>query len=603
MFISGPRASSLGTEQGTTSCMLLAGQGGDHLTSSMIYHSSTVTCFHGNSYISSSGAACFNGNITGGSSIILSTTDGVLYGGTTSGSVSISNIGGQTYARFFGANHPTTPNATAFVNANSTMLTISNAGVACFASNVCASTISATAEFRLAASFARVATLDAGGGFGGGYNFNWNNASPIHDSTGTLSGYGYANDGSIRLYTRSSQAANTAASERMRILNTGVACFYCPVQVVVPESASNIVGFGIIGAVCSKSVFIGANCTYGYIQSHGSVPLYINELGNNVVINLNGGNTGIGISPVDELHANGNIISEGCFFSGSPDKLRIFAGHWATVSGNANCYLVLQAGGGNASFGTPSGWAGSATMYTSGVNRLTITSTGPAIFACSICLAGGNIFMPGAISNRGSMIEMPNSQTVDILGMPNLSSTFYLSYACNSLVFRNDSGGTMLQMYCNRTVDVGGNFNVGGGITAGGSLNGGPLTTTTQKIKNSAGGFANMVHKVQGAAGSFSQLVICVDLKGAGGYGYIINTGGTGGGIFQSGGGYTNGQTNFSHSVPVGSGFTVTCHACTGTENIIRFVGGGGVHPFASIQMFGSLQQDFDDTNIYIDYR
>ena len=45
MFISGPRNSvGLGCEQGTTACMLLAGQGGDHLTSSMIYHSSTVTC-------------------------------------------------------------------------------------------------------------------------------------------------------------------------------------------------------------------------------------------------------------------------------------------------------------------------------------------------------------------------------------------------------------------------------------------------------------------------------------------------------------------------------------------------------------------------------
>ena len=45
MFISGPRNSSgLGSETGTTACMLLAGQGGDHLTSSMIYHSSTVTC-------------------------------------------------------------------------------------------------------------------------------------------------------------------------------------------------------------------------------------------------------------------------------------------------------------------------------------------------------------------------------------------------------------------------------------------------------------------------------------------------------------------------------------------------------------------------------
>ena len=46
MLISGPRnTSGLGNEQGTTACMLLVGQGGDHLTSSMIYHSSTVTCF------------------------------------------------------------------------------------------------------------------------------------------------------------------------------------------------------------------------------------------------------------------------------------------------------------------------------------------------------------------------------------------------------------------------------------------------------------------------------------------------------------------------------------------------------------------------------
>jgi hypothetical protein len=132
---------------------------------------------------------------------------------------------------------------------------------------------------------------------------------------------------------------------------------------------------------------------------------------------------------------------------------------------------------------------------------------------------------------------------------------------------------------------------------------GGGLGSATQRIVNSQGGFANMVQKVQGAAGSFSQLVICVNLVGPGGYGYIINAGGTGGGVFQSGGGYTNGNINFSHNTTVGSGFTVTCHQCSGTSDIIRFVGGGGVHPFVSIQMFGSLQQAIDDTNIYIDYR
>jgi len=49
MLISGPRnTSGLGNEVGTTACMLLAGQGGDHLTSSMIYHSSNCTAFYTN---------------------------------------------------------------------------------------------------------------------------------------------------------------------------------------------------------------------------------------------------------------------------------------------------------------------------------------------------------------------------------------------------------------------------------------------------------------------------------------------------------------------------------------------------------------------------
>jgi hypothetical protein len=56
MLISGPRSSALGSEQGTTSCMLLVGQGGDHLTSSLVYHSSTCTSFYSNTlFVSSSG--------------------------------------------------------------------------------------------------------------------------------------------------------------------------------------------------------------------------------------------------------------------------------------------------------------------------------------------------------------------------------------------------------------------------------------------------------------------------------------------------------------------------------------------------------------------
>jgi hypothetical protein len=55
MLISGPRNSGgLGNELGTTACMLLVGQGGDHLTSSMIYHDNARTCFYGNTILACS---------------------------------------------------------------------------------------------------------------------------------------------------------------------------------------------------------------------------------------------------------------------------------------------------------------------------------------------------------------------------------------------------------------------------------------------------------------------------------------------------------------------------------------------------------------------
>jgi len=95
-------------------------------------------------------------------------------------------------------------------------------GAATFSSTISTpSFISSDTEFRLGAAFARVATLDAGGGFGGGYNLNWNNGSPIHNSTGTISGYGYANDGSVRFYANVSSAANTAALLRLSIGSDG----------------------------------------------------------------------------------------------------------------------------------------------------------------------------------------------------------------------------------------------------------------------------------------------------------------------------------------------------------------------------------------------
>ena len=467
------------------------------VTSSIIFStgSNTFGCDLGNrqtftgsvimtgSLIVNANNSCFSGIITGGSDIILCGTNGNVYGGTSAGSGTISNNNGSTYARFFGASHATTPNTTAFVNANSTSVTINSSG-----------------------------------------------------------------------------------------------------------------------------------------------------------------NVGIGISPIDKLHVNGNIISEGCFFSGAPDNLRIFAGHWATVSGNANCYLVFQAGGGNASFGTPNGWGGTASIYTCGQTRLTVGVTGGISTSCGI-IAGGSIctqgtctflrahnytWMGGSGGDYGSVgYNVGYTSTSNTYNYVVTDFASILRFESGGFNFLTAGGGTAGNpisfaqrlfianggtaifscMLCSNSniaaggnINASGNINAGGGVTAGGSLNSGVLNTTTQSLKNSVGGFAKMVHKVQGQSGSFGCVIICVDLRGAGGYGYIVNSGGTSGPAFQSGGGYTNGQINFSHSVAVGSGYSAICIACSGTDNILRLVGPGGVHPFVSIQMFGSLQQDFDDTNISITF-
>ena len=66
-------------------------------------------------------------------------------------------------------------------------------------------------------------------------------------------------------------------------------------HVVVPESASNLSGVRIQGDTNNKLLVLGANASYTWIQSHGSVPLRLNELGNEVIMGL-GANVSIGIS-------------------------------------------------------------------------------------------------------------------------------------------------------------------------------------------------------------------------------------------------------------------------------------------------------------------
>ena len=128
MLISGPRralGSNLGDEQGLTACMIPVAQGGDHITSSMIYTDSTVTCIP--TPIIGGSTACVAGTLYVNSTSLFN-SDMFTY---NNGGIFFSGGGAYTTGIF--------QNATGLQlqTGTSPRLTITNAGVACFAGSVC----------------------------------------------------------------------------------------------------------------------------------------------------------------------------------------------------------------------------------------------------------------------------------------------------------------------------------------------------------------------------------------------------------------------------------------------------------------------------------
>jgi hypothetical protein len=116
--------------------MLLVGQGGDHLTSSLVYHDSARTCFYGTSFVSSSGEAIFNNTVcalrflwSSGSTESFLTTGG--------GNTAIGN-GGTAGLTLYSSNEP--------------RLRISATGDSTFTCRVCANGFSTNASLTMECS-------------------------------------------------------------------------------------------------------------------------------------------------------------------------------------------------------------------------------------------------------------------------------------------------------------------------------------------------------------------------------------------------------------------------------------------------------------------
>lgn len=73
----------------------------------------------------------------------------------------------------------------------------------------------------------------------------------------------------------------------------------------------------ILGNTNSSNLRLGYHKDYSWIQSHGLRPLYINDLGNDTIINGTGGNVGVGIkSPICKLDVGGVIKAKSLILDG-----------------------------------------------------------------------------------------------------------------------------------------------------------------------------------------------------------------------------------------------------------------------------------------------
>ena len=272
--------------------------------------------------------------------------------------------------------------------------------------------ISSDTEFRLGAAFARVATLDAGGGFGGGYNLNWNNGTPIHNSTGTIAGYGYANDGSVRFYANVSSAANTAALLRFNIGSDGSIAMgnFSPSGTPTADYRSFEIGRQgntIAGAPWKSNLYLTTNATItagstAFTYRFSSVPASFLgiEGGEMTFANASSGTAGNTVSFIERMRisSGGNIIS-GYNQTTSNTIGRTFATSHASGNRGATLFYGITDGGNGGMFiyNVASSAAGHNSQYISFETHEGGVSTGERMRITS----GGSVLI-GYTTNPGN---------------------------------------------------------------------------------------------------------------------------------------------------------------------------------------------------------
>ena len=343
MFISGPRTSTLGSETGTTSCALMMGQGGDHITSSAIFSYGNATCFYGNSYIDNIGLACFADTVCANT---FKSKNLIVCEGSSNATIASSNnevlrIQGLCSAGMF----------TSFISGSTVLGDIGNSNQA----------------------------------FSGG----------------STTAFGINARGSRALDFGTNQ------SSRLSIAATGESCFSCQacfpkIQINTNISCGNlnIIGYDNSGINIIDQRTAGSGCFYSaltfrdyYLGESGAIRFFHNQgIGPNVaslrfIINdsqkLLLDNTGVGCfsgAVCAPAFVGGTVSGTTGTFSGdvSADNYKL--------SANSGKYYYLDTKTGNNFLGLDA--ANTFGLYVGGAKRLGIASTGEACFACQVCAPG-----------------------------------------------------------------------------------------------------------------------------------------------------------------------------------------------------------------------
>ena len=150
------------------------------------------------------------------------------------------------------------------------------------------------------------------------------------------------------------------------------------------------------------------------------------------------------------------------------------------------------------------------------------------------------------------------------------------------------------------SINSSGNATFGKHITAEGGIEQNSYSTTggSRGISGNCDGFAGSVFVVGAKSGLYTTCTVEIQFPGAGGWQYEVMASGTGCTRFQTGGGYTNGTSNFSHTSTSGANWTVT----SPSSNKVRLVSTGtiGYHPICSVKAYSGLSSGLTAEDISI---